>query len=67
MFIRIPFDKIGYIVPCRVIGVYYIHIGVGSDVVCSILIGNARASICGTDSGTTHAFFMPQRQDVDVP
>ena len=36
----------------------YIHIGVGSDVVCSILMGNARASVRGTDSETTHAFFM---------
>ncbi len=25
------------------------HIGVDSDVVCSTLIGNARASVCGTD------------------
>ena len=30
-------------------GVY--HIGVGSDVVCSTIIGNARASVCGTDNG----------------
>ena len=26
------------------------HIGVGSDVVCSTLIGNARASVCGMDN-----------------
>ena len=26
------------------------HIGVGSDVVCSTLIGDARASDCGTDN-----------------
>lgn len=36
----------------------YIHIGVGSDVVCSILMGNARASICGTDNRTVPRFFM---------
>ena len=30
-------------------GVDY-HIGVGSDVVCSTLIGNARASDCGIDN-----------------
>ena len=37
---------------------YCIHIGVGSDVVCSILIGNARASVRGTDNRRFHAFFM---------
>ena len=26
------------------------HIGVGSDVVCSTIIGNARASVRGTDN-----------------
>ena len=35
-----------------------IHIGVGSDVVCSTIIGNARASVCGTDNGTISRFFM---------
>ena len=30
---------------------YIIHIGVGSDVVCSTLIGNARASVRGMDDG----------------
>ena len=34
------------------------HIGVGSDVVCSTLIGSARASMRGTDSRMNHAFFM---------
>ena len=43
VFIRIPFTNAGKTMPCRLRG-YYIHIGVGSDVVCSILIGNARAS-----------------------
>ena len=35
-----------------------IHIGVGSDVVCSTIIGKARASVCGTDNRRFHAFFM---------
>ena len=34
-----------------------IHIGVGSDVVCSTIIGNARASVCGTDNRTISRFF----------
>lgn len=35
------------------------HIGVGSGVVCSTLIGNARASVRGTDDKRcSHAFFM---------
>lgn len=36
-------------------GVYF-HIGVGSNVVCSTTIGNARASIRGTDDRSSHAF-----------
>ena len=32
-----------------------IHIGVGSDVVCSTTIGNARASMRGTDNRRFHA------------
>ena len=35
------------------------HIGVGSDVVCSTLIGNARASDCGMDNRMVHAFLCP--------
>ena len=35
-----------------------IHIGVGSDVVCSTTIGCARASMRGTDNRRFHAFFM---------
>ena len=35
-----------------------IHIGVGSDVVCSIELGNARASVRGTDNRRFHAFFV---------
>lgn len=35
------------------------RIGVGSDVVCSTLIGSARASTRGTDNMKFHAFFMP--------
>lgn len=35
------------------------HIGVGSGVVCSTLMGNARASVRGTDDKRcSHAFFM---------
>ena len=40
----------------------YIHIGVGSDVVCSTTMGNARASIRGTDNKTTHVFVIPGRK-----
>ena len=36
----------------------YIHIGVGSNVVCSTTIGNARASIRGTDNRQFPRFFM---------
>ena len=35
------------------------HIGVGSDVVCSTIIGNARASVRGIDNRTIPRFFMP--------
>ena len=42
---------------------YYIHIGVGSDVVCLTVMGNARALDGGTDnSGMFHVFFMYKRQ-----
>ena len=34
------------------------HIGVGSDVVCSTIIGNARASEGGIDNRRFHALFM---------
>ena len=34
-----------------------IHIGMGSDVVCSTKIGNVRASTRGTDNRTTSRFF----------
>ena len=37
--------------------VVIIHIGVGSDVVCSTELGNARASIGGTDNRTISRFF----------
>ena len=36
----------------------YIHIGVGSDVVCSTAIGNARASIRGTDNSEGSTSFL---------
>ena len=32
-----------------------VHIGVGSDVVCSTIIGNARASVRGADNRRFHA------------
>ena len=35
----------------------YNHIGVGSDVVCSTSIGNARASMCGIDNSSIPRFF----------
>ena len=34
------------------------HIGVGSDVVCSTIIGNARASVRGMDNRTIPRFFV---------
>ena len=34
------------------------HIGVGSDVVCSTGLGNARALTRGTDNRTVSRFFM---------
>ena len=34
----------------------------GSDVVCSTGLGSARASMCGTDNRTTHAFFVSAYQ-----
>ena len=34
------------------------HIGVGSDVVCSTIIGNARASVRGIDNRTIPRFFV---------
>ena len=37
--------------------VNYIHIGVGSDVVCSIPIGNTRASIRGADNSDGSTLF----------
>ena len=37
---------------------YYIHIGVGSDVVCSTTIGNARASESGIDGDDSTLFFV---------
>ena len=36
-----------------------IHIGVGSDVVCSFGLGNAKALVRGTDSRRFHAFLCP--------
>ena len=36
----------------------------GSNVVCSTELGNARASVRGTDSRTIHAFFMSLSDDL---
>lgn len=36
---------------------YYIHIGVGSGVVCSTFIGNTRASVRGTDNSDGSTLF----------
>ena len=43
----------------------YIHIGVGSDVVCSTTIGNARASVRGMDNKTIPRFFyvLPEMKE----
>ena len=38
------------------------HIGVGSDVVCSTLIGNARASLMERTTDVSTLFFMPLHQ-----
>ena len=43
---------------------YIVHIGVGSNVVCSTGLGNARASVGGTDSRMIHAFFMSLSSDI---
>ena len=51
-----PFTKKGN---AYVLGLCGNHIGVGSDVVCSTIIGNARASVRGIDNRTIPRFFMP--------
>ena len=44
---------------------YYIHIGVGSKVVCSTTIGNARASIRGMDNcDSTKSSFLEQMESI---
>jgi len=40
------------------VGRTYIHIGVGSDVVCSIPMGNTRASVRGTDDSDDSTLFL---------
>ena len=42
------------------------HIGVGSDVVCSTIIGNARASVRGIDNRTIPRFFMPDFEKLSI-
>lgn len=42
------------------------HIGVGSGVVCSTLIGNARASVRGTDDKRFPRFFMLVEQMLNL-
>ena len=58
VYIRIPFTRKGMYCSELVQG-YYIHIGVGSDVVCSSTIGNARASIRGMDNSGSTSFLCP--------
>ena len=53
-------DALGVIISIRGVSFHGkdYHIGVASNVVCSTLIGNARASMRGMDNRTVHAFFM---------
>lgn len=51
-------DDLGMCLYTSPSGEYYIHIGVGSSVVCSTISGNAKASVRGTDDRQFHAFFM---------
>ena len=54
-------DALGVIISIRGVSFHGkdYHIGVGSNVVCSTLIGNARASTRGMDNKTVHAFLCP--------
>ena len=48
-----------YTLPPPALGrVNYIHIGVGSDVVCSIPMGNTRASIRGAGNSDDSTLFL---------
>lgn len=53
-------DALGVIISIRGVSFHGkdYHIGVASNVVCSTLIGNARASMRGMDNRTVHAFFL---------
>ena len=42
------------------------HIGVGSDVVCSTIIGNARASTRGMDNRTIPRFFVSMKHGSEL-
>ena len=58
-----PFPKMGIL--CSSVEGYYIHIGVGSDVVCSTLIGNARASVRGIDNSDDSTPFLCRASDLN--
>ena len=42
------------------------HIGVGSNVVCSTEIGNARALVRGMDNRRFHAFFVSMKHGYEL-
>lgn len=46
---------------------YYIHIGVGSNVVCSTIPGNAKASVRGTDSKEVPTLFYALKTNLKSP
>ena len=70
MFIRHPFANGGEHRLCRFACIgqrdYYIHIGVGSNVVCSTEIGNARASTRGTDNSDDSTLFYVQSPQIEA-
>lgn len=47
-------------------GKVYIHIGVGSDVVCSTFIGSGRASMRGMDNRTVPRFFVSYKMKLHI-
>ena len=59
VFMRIPLHGEHIVLAGE--GISYIHIGVGSDVVCSTAIGNARASIRGADNSDDSTSFYVLR------
>lgn len=59
-------DDLGMCLYTSPSGEYYIHIGVGSSVVCSTISGNAKASVRGTDDRRFHAFFVPKFKALSI-